>query len=163
MKTCSLLFLLRGNGETSEILLAMKKRGFGSGRWNGVGGKLEPGETMEQATIRECQEEIGITPSELQKVAVHSFVFPDGTPDMEVHSYLSRAWQGEPSETEEMAPRWFKVSAIPYADMWEDDIVWLPLVLSGKLLTTVFTFDDSEHMTDAELHLVAHLPAYVTL
>ncbi len=60
-KKYSLLFLLRED----EILLVMKKRGFGSGRWNGVGGKFESGETAEQATIRECQEEIGVTPHSL--------------------------------------------------------------------------------------------------
>ena len=47
-KTLSLLFLRRED----EILLAMKKRGFGKGRWNGVGGKVEVGESIEQAMIR---------------------------------------------------------------------------------------------------------------
>ncbi len=47
----TLLFLRKNN----HILLAMKKRGFGADRWNGVGGKLEPGETIEQALVRECQ------------------------------------------------------------------------------------------------------------
>ena len=47
-KYCSLLFLRRDD----QILLAMKKRGFGSDRYNGVGGKIEPGDTVEQAMIR---------------------------------------------------------------------------------------------------------------
>ena len=54
MKHVTLLFLLTDD----QILLAMKKRGFGMGRWNGVGGKIEPGETIEEATARECREEI---------------------------------------------------------------------------------------------------------
>ncbi|MEJ0073651.1 MAG: NUDIX domain-containing protein [Candidatus Saccharibacteria bacterium] len=62
------LLLLRRN---DEVLLAMKKRGFGAGRWNGVGGKLDPGETVEQALVRECQEEIGVTPTEYHRVAEH--------------------------------------------------------------------------------------------
>jgi 8-oxo-dGTP pyrophosphatase MutT (NUDIX family) len=36
----------------------MKKRGFGEGRWNGVGGKVEPGESIEAALIREAKEEV---------------------------------------------------------------------------------------------------------
>jgi len=56
----TLLFLIKDD----QILLAMKKRGFGAGRFNGVGGKVEPGETIEQALIRESQEEINVTPIE---------------------------------------------------------------------------------------------------
>lgn len=54
----TLLFLIKDD----HVLLAMKKRGFGAGNWNGVGGKIEAGESIEQALVRECQEEIGVTP-----------------------------------------------------------------------------------------------------
>jgi 8-oxo-dGTP diphosphatase/2-hydroxy-dATP diphosphatase len=36
----------------SEILLGLKKRGFGEGKWNGFGGKIESGESVIQAAIR---------------------------------------------------------------------------------------------------------------
>lgn len=148
-KICTLLFLLRDD----KILLAMKKRGFGAGHWNGVGGKVDIGETIEQALVRECHEEIHVTPLEFEKVAVHDFVFPDGTPDMKVHAYITKQWEGDPTETEEMAPQWFTIRDIPYEKMWEDDIVWLPLVLQGKKVTTRFTFDTKNHMLDAQLTL----------
>ena len=63
-KVLSLLYLRRDN----EILLAMKKRGFGEGRWNGVGGKVEAGESIEQAMICEAQEEISVTLTTYEKV-----------------------------------------------------------------------------------------------
>lgn len=148
-KVCTLLFLRRDN----EILLAMKKRGFGKGHWNGIGGKVETNETIEQALVRECQEEIHVTPTAYKKVAVHDFVFPDGSPDMKVHAYIASEWQGTPTETEEMAPQWFAIKDIPYDTMWEDDIIWLPLVLKGKYLRTRFTFDHDNHMLDASVML----------
>jgi len=56
-----------------------------------------------------------------------------------------------------MAPRWFKLSDIPYGDMWEDDEMWLPLLLRGKLLRTVFTFDEADQMLDADIRIVQSL------
>ena len=38
--------------ESARILLGYKKRGFGEGRWNGFGGKVEPGEMIEEAAKR---------------------------------------------------------------------------------------------------------------
>lgn len=153
-KTCTLIFLRHEN----QILLAMKKRGFGAGRWNGVGGKIEPGETMEQALVRETQEEIGVTPLNWQKVAVHDFVMDADTDQpwhMYVHAFVCREWQDEPAESEEMAPRWFDINDIPYDDMWQDDIVWLPQVLRGRKLRCVFRFDKDDSMTAASFEIVS--------
>ena len=61
LKQATLVFLIKKSGfETKEICLAMKKRGFGANRWNGVGGKVEVGETIEQSAIREAEEEISV-------------------------------------------------------------------------------------------------------
>lgn len=151
--TCTLLFLVRPN----EILLAMKKRGFGKGLWNGVGGKIEPHESIEQAMIRECEEEIGVRPIHFRKVALHEFVYQSSDKPVLVHAYLCDDWAGEPHETEEMAPQWFSQNAIPYDNMWEDDKYWLPQVLDNKLLRTRFVFTDQEVLLDKQVSAVAEL------
>jgi mutator protein MutT len=152
-KFCTLLFLRKDD----QILLAMKKRGFGSDRYNGIGGKIEPGETIEQALIRECQEEIGVTPVHFEKVAEHDFRQNDGDAPwrMYVHAYISNAWDGEPVETEEMAPEWFNIAKIPYDNMWQDDILWLPMVLEGKKVFGNFTFDEADNMLTHDIREVA--------
>jgi 8-oxo-dGTP diphosphatase len=146
----TLLFLVRDD----EVLLAMKKRGFGAGKWNGVGGKLEPGETIEQALVRECQEEINVTPKSWRKVAEHDFVQDATTAPwhMYVHAYIAYDWEGKPTETEEMRPQWFKFSHIPYAEMWDDDELWLERVLAGETLKGSFTFDEQNRMTSHNIH-----------
>ena len=88
MKTVNvtLLYAFREN----QILLAEKKRGWRQGILNGVGGKLERGETFEGATIRETREEIGITPTKLGKVAVHNFIwFKNELSNMVSHTYFA--------------------------------------------------------------------------
>lgn len=150
----TLLFLVRDG----QVLLAMKKRGFGTGKWNGVGGKLDPGETIEQALVRECQEEIGATPSSWRKAAEFDFVQDIRTNPwhMYVHVYTSNNWHGEPTETEEMRPEWFAFKDIPYQDMWDDDIIWLPRVLAGDTLRGEFTFDENDQMVSHNVRLAKY-------
>ena len=151
----TLLFLVTED----KILLAMKKRGFGAGKWNGVGGKIEAGESLEAALVRECQEEIGVTPTSWKPVAELDLV-QDSTTDpwhMYVHAYISEEWQGQPTESEEMDPEWFTFAEIPYADMWDDDQYWLPRVLNGELVTGKFTFDAADKMISHTINTVRSL------
>ncbi len=144
-KVYTLLFLRKDN----EILLAMKKRGFGTGKWNGVGGKIEPNETIEQALVRETQEEINVTPLKYSKVAEQDFLMnvdTDKPNHMYVNVYVCSQWQGEPIESEEMAPKWYNISDIPYDDMWQDDPHWLPQVLDGKKIVGDYTFASDDSM-----------------
>lgn len=152
----TLLFLVK----EGQILLAMKKRGFGAGKWNGVGGKIEAGESIEDALVRECQEEIGVTPKSWKPVAELDFV-QDSTTDpwhMYVYAYISYDWEGEPGESEEMKPEWFNISDIPYSDMWDDDQYWVPKVLNGELVTGTFIFDENDKMTSHTIQTVSKLP-----
>jgi len=59
----------------NQILLAMKKRGFGQGKYNGIGGKIEENETPEIAMIRETQEEIHAIPTKYEKYRFARFLW----------------------------------------------------------------------------------------
>lgn len=128
----------------SKILLAMKKRGFGSGKYNGVGGKIESGETPEEAMIREAQEEINVTPIEYEKAGLIEFdeYYKGNRQNLVFHLYIAHEWEGTPTETEEMCPRWFDIKDIPYDEMFSDDKYWLPLILEGKKVKAYFEFDE---------------------
>ena len=127
----------------NKILLALKKRGFGEGKYNGVGGKIENGETVEQAMIRETEEEIKVTPKKYEKVAVIEFdeFYKGNKENVVFHLYLINEWDGEPSETEEMKPSWFEIDKMPYDKMFPDDKYWMPYILDGKKINAYFEFD----------------------
>ncbi|MCP3983608.1 MAG: 8-oxo-dGTP diphosphatase [bacterium] len=129
-----------------RVLLIRKKRGLGAGKINGPGGRLEPGETPQQCAVREVQEELLITPLELLKVGEGRFQFLDGYA-IHVHVFRADAYVGEPTETDEAIPLWFDQAEIPYDEMWEDDEIWLPLLLAGTPFAGRFIFD-GDRMVD---------------
>jgi len=159
MRNATLVFLVKkSNGKIEEICLAMKKRGFGVGRWNGVGGKLESGESIEDAAIRETNEEIGVEVKNFKKVAELTFRFSKNPSwDQIVHTYFTEDWTHEPTESEEMNPKWFKVKEIPFEKMWPDDIFWLPEVLKGNLVRADFTFGENDVIEKKEVKVVKSL------
>jgi 8-oxo-dGTP diphosphatase/2-hydroxy-dATP diphosphatase len=116
---------------TERILLGMKKRGFGTGRWNGFGGKVQEGESIEEAALREIREEAGILLTSLNPRGKITFRFEGNPEALEVHIF-SALWHGGAIESEEMKPQWFALHEIPYENMWPDDKLWLPMLLAGK-------------------------------
>ncbi|HJQ08810.1 MAG TPA: 8-oxo-dGTP diphosphatase [Candidatus Saccharimonadales bacterium] len=148
MKDVTVLFLRKAD----KVLLALKKRGFGEGKWNGVGGKTHSSETPEEAVTRECQEEIGVTPTKLKPMGEIEF-YMEHDPSFRHHAHLfvAEEWEGEPKETEEMRPEWFKLEDVPYDDMWAGDIMWLPLVLEGIRISAAITFGAKDEVIKAEI------------
>ena len=158
MQNTTLLFLIKKQAnKISHICLAMKKRGFGVGRWNGVGGKVLDGESVEDALIRETQEEIGVNVKNknFRKVADLSFIFQrQSTWNQVTHVYFCERWEGEPKESEEMNPKWFGVDELPFPQMWPDDPFWLPKVISGKLVKGNFIFDKGDIVLEHNMEVV---------
>jgi 8-oxo-dGTP pyrophosphatase MutT (NUDIX family) len=159
LRSATLVFLLQKSDECiSHVCLAMKKQGFGSNRWNGAGGKVEAGETIEEAAKREAKEEIGVTVTNMQKVAELSFFFPHNAAwNQCVHAYLSFDWTGVPVESNEMKPAWFPIAEIPYGSMWSSDKFWLPAVLAGKLVKANITFGEKDIVQKHEVNFVTEL------
>lgn len=148
------LCLIRRDG---KILLGLKKRGFGMGRWNGFGGKLSIGETIEAAARRELKEESGLNSLGEEKRGILNFEFENNPEVLEVHIFAVNDYSGIPEESEEMKPQWFDISEIPYANMWPDDRHWLPLFLSGKKFTGNFYFKDMNILLRHELNEVTQV------
>jgi len=125
--TTNLCYILNDN---NEVLLIMKKRGVGQGKWNGPGGKVGENESIEESVIREVEEETGLKVGNLKNKGVLEFVAP-AKPAIQsrCHIFITRDYQGDLIESEECYGRWHPVNNLPFEQMWDDDVIWL-----GKLL-----------------------------
>lgn len=150
LKPRTVIFLVKHG----EVLLGYKKSGFGKGNYVGIGGKVESSETIEEGAIRELKEEINVDvlPSNLKKVAILKFYFPhvkDESWNQEVYAYLVTQWNGEPIETDEIKPVWFKKDSLPLDKMWNDAQYWIPGILNGEELF-------EEYLFSKELKVIEH-------
>jgi 8-oxo-dGTP diphosphatase len=146
----TLTFIVRAG----EILLIRKKRGLGAGKVNGPGGRIEAGEETVDCAIREVQEELCVTPTGLSLLGDLRFQFVDGY-SIHVFVYHATGCEGEAQETEEAVPLWTPLPAIPYGEMWQDDEIWLPMLLARERFAGRFIFDDDvmlDHAMDPPRH-----------
>lgn len=141
--SATLMFIV----QEGKVLLIEKLTGIGAGKINGPGGKVDPGETPEQAIIRECQEELHITPLKPVKMGELWFAMSD-IPDIHCHVYMAEAFDGTPTPTREANPFWEKIENIPYDKMWADDAYWLPQMLEGQIFNARFIFEEETVLWD---------------
>ncbi|XP_068082005.1 oxidized purine nucleoside triphosphate hydrolase isoform X2 [Anabrus simplex] len=142
------LVMIRKDG---NILLGLKKRGFGVGKWNGFGGKLHDGETITEAAERELEEECGLRCKGLNPVGILRFEFENEPLIMCVHVFTTSDFTGDLKETDEMAPKWFCETDIPYQEMWPDDKFWLPVLLKGECFEGYFLYRGEDTIVDYNL------------
>lgn len=134
----------RAHGGT-DVLLGYKRTGLGLGKVVGIGGKVEPDESIVEAAVREVFEEtaLRVEASDLMLVGELEYHFPAAPSwSQRSHVFVGRRWQGEPTESDEIVPHWFSIDEVPYDRMWDDAQRWLPGVLRGGRVEASFTFGD---------------------
>ena len=150
---------IAGGGARQELLLGFKKRGFGVGRWVGLGGHVEDGEAYADAAAREVREESGlIVPVQsLGHMATLNFTFPARPSwDQVAEVFLTTEFAGEPAESDEVLPRWFGTSTLPFDAMWDDARYWVPLVLAGqRIISNIVFADDCATVASVDTALAA--------
>lgn len=152
MKENTLCLILDKSND--RILFGMKKRGFGEGKINGFGGKIEEfDESICHAAAREVKEECGLDVHHnyLVKSAEIDFYFPYKREwDQKVHVFVVyyNEDMGEPKESEEMSVVWYRIEDIPFEKMWDPDKNWIPYILDNKKILSEIHFNEDNNTTD---------------
>lgn len=140
----ALCFLFRDTPTGREVLLGLKRSGFGTGRIVALGGGIEPGETPVEAAAREVGEESGVVVNiaDLTELGPVRWRFPVRPLwDMDAVVFITDRFSGEPCRSDEIDPRWYPVAGLPWEGMWEDAQRWLGHVLRGQQLDVTVTLN----------------------
>jgi 8-oxo-dGTP diphosphatase len=132
MKQSTICFLVKDG----KMYLSEKKSGFGAGYLNGYGGKVDEGESVVEAALRELEEEAGVkaSPEHLDERAVIEFYEVD-RPVFECHIFFVDQWEGEFHDAEKMAlPEPFPIDNLPWERMLQGDKFWLERISAGERL-----------------------------
>ena len=134
----STLVYVRRGGHT---LMMRKARGHQKGKWNGLGGKAEPGEMPEACARREVREEAGLEVETLDYRGLIVFPRFDGSNDWYVWIFLASA-RGEPVASDEGHLEWVPTERIRDLDVHAGDRVFLPwLDLPGRVFNARFDYE----------------------
>ena len=142
-----------------QVLLGLRKKAsnnLGEKLIAGIGEKQEPNDTLDQAFVREFNEETKIEISGFKMTGQITFLFP-GKPkwNQTAHVYLctdsNTELQGDLQETESRKPEWFDIDNILWQRMWPDNQECIELVLDGNIVNAKFLLDDDAKVLEREI------------
>jgi 8-oxo-dGTP diphosphatase len=147
MKLATLCYV-RNQGKTLMIHRIKKQDDMHAGKWNGLGGKLEPGESPEECVIREVLEESGLR---IRNPRLHGFLtFPGFANDEDWYAFVFSAseFEGQLIDSQEGNLAWINDEQLFELPLWEGDFIFLPWLNQDNFFSGKFVYQDG--------HLVNH-------
>jgi 8-oxo-dGTP diphosphatase len=136
------LCYVRSGGRTLMLHRNKKKGDVHLGKWNGLGGKLDAGESPDDCVVREVREESGLAISDPRLRGILTFpAFKDGE-DWLVFVYTATKFTGSLVECGEGALSWIDDAKILDLPLWEGDLVFLPWLNEDRFFSAKFSYRD---------------------
>jgi 8-oxo-dGTP diphosphatase len=143
MKLATLCYV-KNKGKTLMIHRIKKDNDMHMGKWNGLGGKFEEGETPEECAIREVYEESGLVVTNPQLKGILTFPGFSNDEDWYAFVFLIHDYQGELVDSSEGILKWIDDSALMQLNLWEGDRIFLPWLERPEFFSGKFVYHDGE-------------------
>lgn len=144
MKLATLCYVMDGS-KTLMLYRNKKENDYHEGKWNGLGGKLEQGETPEECAIREVYEESGLKVSEPEMKGLLVFPMFDGVDDWYVWVFVFKKFEGEQIDSPEGTLDWIPNNKLTELNLWDGDKIFIPWLFQNKCFSAKFIYEGGEY------------------
>jgi 8-oxo-dGTP diphosphatase len=143
MKLATLCYL-KCTGKTLMVHRIKKTGDMHAGKWNGLGGKLEAGETPEECAIREIREESGLVVSQPELKGLLTFPAFAKDEDWYAFVFVANEYEGELIDSPEGVLRWIEDAELFDLNLWEGDRIFLPWLERPGFFSGKFIYRDGK-------------------
>lgn len=140
----STLCYVKRDGRTLMLHRTKKDKDVHEGKWNGLGGKFDQGETPEQCVIREVKEESGLTVYEPRLRGIMTFPLFKDDEDWLVFLFTADQFDGELSECDEGELAWIADEKLTGLNLWEGDKYFFEWLKNDKFFSAQFCYTDKK-------------------
>ncbi|RMD51565.1 MAG: 8-oxo-dGTP diphosphatase [Ignavibacteria bacterium] len=143
MKLATLCYV-RKDGKTLMLYRNKKENDYHEGKWNGLGGKFEPGESPEECAIREVKEESGLTAKSITMKGIITFPMFDTKEDWYVFLFVINDFEGELIDSPEGRLEWIDDEKLTGLNLWDGDKIFIPWLSGDKFFSAKFNYDNGK-------------------
>jgi 8-oxo-dGTP diphosphatase len=124
-----------------------KENDYHKGKWNGLGGKAEAGESPEECAIRELYEESGLKAKKMQMKGFITFPMFDGINDWHVFLFTVSEFEGELIECNEGHLEWVPDDKLTELNLWEGDKIFIPWLFEDRFFSAKFIYENKQYIS----------------
>ena len=152
MKLATLCYIVDEKRNATLMLHRVKKdNDYHRGKWNGLGGKFEHGESPEECVKREIKEECGLTIKNPNMKGFITFPLFDGKEDWYVFLFTTTEFEGDLIISKEGDLAWIPNDKLLKINLWPGDKYFIPWLFEEKFFSAKFTYKNGEFI-DYEVH-----------
>ena len=141
MKLATLCYVMdKQDNSTLMIYRNKKENDYHQGKWNGLGGKFNPGESPEECAIREIEEEGGLKVRSLKMRGFITFPLFDGKDDWYVFLFTAHEFRGKLIDSPEGQLDWIPNNRLTEINLWEGDKIFIPWLSGDKFFSAKFNY-----------------------
>ena len=143
MKLATLCYIQKDN-KTLMLHRVKKEDDMHQGKWNGLGGKFEPGESPEECVIREIREECGLTLKNPILKGIMTFPQFSKGEDWWAFIFIAREFEGSLKESSEGDLEWIDNDKLFDLDLWDGDKIFIEWLKKKGFFSAKFIYKDGK-------------------